>query len=250
MEESIPLPKRGDAEPVATKRGLPCSPRRERRSGGSLRRSSRGTMGRELYRYCPARSGATLTTPRTPFKTLMDRVLRALPGEGRTIHLRPWLFRVARNESLSLIRNRANTVELTDAAMPSAHRSARPCLARLRMRLMDSFRATRKAKAAGGSSALRPEELEVLDPSCFEGVLGVVGVAEDRAAIAVELLTVLRRSLQRPPIALCRAPNKATRCVDALTPPRLGRDIDSSIRGHYRQLQSIRGSFSAAEATY
>ncbi len=117
MEESIPLPKRGDVSPL-------------RQSEGRLvRRAAKGDPAafaeiferhsQELYRYCRAILGDP-DDAQDALQNTMDRVLRALPGEGRTIYLRPWLFRVARNESLSLIRNRADTVELTDAAMPAA----------------------------------------------------------------------------------------------------------------------------------
>ena len=75
--------------------------------------------GQELYRYCRAILGDP-DDAQDALQNTMDRVLRALPGERRTIHLRPWLFRVARNESLTLIRNRDDTVELTDASVPAA----------------------------------------------------------------------------------------------------------------------------------
>ena len=117
MEESIPLPKRGDVSPL-------------RQSESRLaRRAAKGDPAafaeiferhsQELYRYCRAILGDP-DDAQDALQNTMHRVLRALPGEGRTIHLRPWLFRVARNESLSLIRNRADTVELTDAAVPPA----------------------------------------------------------------------------------------------------------------------------------
>ncbi len=36
----------------------------------------------------------------------MSKALQALPGEEREIELRPWLFRVAHNESISIMRER------------------------------------------------------------------------------------------------------------------------------------------------
>ncbi|HYH62579.1 MAG TPA: RNA polymerase sigma factor [Solirubrobacterales bacterium] len=116
MEESIPLPKRGGVSPL-------------RQSEARLaRRAAKGDQAafaeiferhaQELYRYCRAILGNP-DDAQDALQNTMDRVLRALPGEGRTIHLRPWLFRVARNESISLIRNRADTVELTEASVPA-----------------------------------------------------------------------------------------------------------------------------------
>ena len=59
----------------------------------------------ELYRYC-------LSILRNPadaedaLQSAMAKALRALPGEEREMQLRPWLFRVAHNEAISLLRAR------------------------------------------------------------------------------------------------------------------------------------------------
>ncbi len=74
--------------------------------------------GQDLYRYCRAILGDP-TDAQDALQNTMTRVLRALPGEQRTINLRPWLYRVARNESLTLIREREQTVELTDERSPT-----------------------------------------------------------------------------------------------------------------------------------
>jgi len=116
MEESRPLPERGHVSPL-------------RQSEARLvRRAAKGEQkafaeiferhGQELYRYCRAILGNP-DDAQDALQNTMDRILRALPGEKRTIQLRPWLFRVARNESLTLIRNRDQTVELTDASAPA-----------------------------------------------------------------------------------------------------------------------------------
>ena len=56
----------------------------------------------ELYRYCLAivrdREDAE-----DALQATMAAALRSLPGEEREIALRPWLFRVAHNESISLL---------------------------------------------------------------------------------------------------------------------------------------------------
>jgi RNA polymerase sigma factor (sigma-70 family) len=59
----------------------------------------------ELYRYCRA----ILNDPddaEDALQATMVKALRALPGEEREIALKPWLFRIAHNEAISLIRAR------------------------------------------------------------------------------------------------------------------------------------------------
>ncbi|MBA2764830.1 MAG: sigma-70 family RNA polymerase sigma factor, partial [Thermoleophilaceae bacterium] len=59
-----------------------------------------------LYRYC-------LSILRDPedaadvLQTVMARALKALDGEQRAIDLKPWLYRIAHNESIGLIRTRS-----------------------------------------------------------------------------------------------------------------------------------------------
>src|SRR5919197_862483 len=50
----------------------------------------------------------------------MASALRALPGEGREIALRPWLYRVAHNEAISILRQQAHV----DSARVSEHQFA------------------------------------------------------------------------------------------------------------------------------
>lgn len=76
----------------------------------------------QLYRYCRA----ILSDPdeaQDALQNAMASALRALPGEEREIALRPWLYRVAHNEAISIARRRmepaASPEELVDA-IPSA----------------------------------------------------------------------------------------------------------------------------------
>ena len=60
----------------------------------------------ELYRYCLA----ILRRPvdaEDALQSTMSKALQALPGEHREIDLRPWLYRVAHNESISILRARS-----------------------------------------------------------------------------------------------------------------------------------------------
>ena len=67
----------------------------------------------ELYRYCLAivrdREDAE-----DALQATMAAALRSLPGEERDIPLRPWLYRVAHNESVSLLRARTQAAEAED----------------------------------------------------------------------------------------------------------------------------------------
>lgn len=64
-----------------------------------------------LYRYCLAIVG-TPEDAQDALQNTMIKVLRALPGEERQIELKPWLYRIAHNESIDLLRRRRETREL------------------------------------------------------------------------------------------------------------------------------------------
>src|SRR3954447_9943480 len=64
-----------------------------------------------LYRYCLAIIGDSQDA-QDALQNTMLKVLRALPGEAREIKLKPWLYRIAHNESIDLLRRRRDTREL------------------------------------------------------------------------------------------------------------------------------------------
>jgi RNA polymerase sigma factor (sigma-70 family) len=66
---------------------------------------------RPLYRYCLAIVGDSQDA-QDALQNTMIKVLRALPGEEREIKLKPWLYRIAHNESVDLLRRRRDTSEL------------------------------------------------------------------------------------------------------------------------------------------
>ena len=84
------------------------------------RRAKRGDRGafeeifrrhhQELYRYCLAIVGDRHDAE-DALQATMAAALRSLPGEERDIDIRPWLFRVAHNESISMLRRRRATAE-------------------------------------------------------------------------------------------------------------------------------------------
>jgi RNA polymerase sigma factor (sigma-70 family) len=64
-----------------------------------------------LYRFCLAIVGNP-EDAQDALQNTMVKVLRALPGEERKIDLKPWLYRIAHNESIDLLRRRRETAEL------------------------------------------------------------------------------------------------------------------------------------------
>lgn len=59
----------------------------------------------DLYRYCLAILGNPEDAQDALQNTMLS-ALRALPGERREIELKPWLYRIAHNESIDLVRRR------------------------------------------------------------------------------------------------------------------------------------------------
>jgi RNA polymerase sigma factor (sigma-70 family) len=71
-----------------------------------------------LYRFCLS----ILSHPEDAQEALqntMVKALRSLPGETREIKLKPWLYRVAHNESIDLLRRRREGSELEDQRLDS-----------------------------------------------------------------------------------------------------------------------------------
>ncbi|HEX8688763.1 MAG TPA: RNA polymerase sigma factor [Solirubrobacterales bacterium] len=65
----------------------------------------------DLYRYCMATVGNPQDA-QDALQNTMVKAMQALPGEQREIKLKPWLYRVARNESIETLRKRRDGVEL------------------------------------------------------------------------------------------------------------------------------------------
>src|SRR4051794_23163580 len=67
-----------------------------------------------LYRYCRSILRHEQDA-QDALQSTMARALSALQDERREIELRPWLFRIAHNEAISILRRRRVTAELDDA---------------------------------------------------------------------------------------------------------------------------------------
>ncbi|WP_411277094.1 sigma-70 family RNA polymerase sigma factor [Gaiella sp.] len=76
-----------------------------------------------LHRYCQSIVGNSHDAADALQNTML-KALRALPGETRTIALKPWLYRIAHNEAISLMRARRPDSALdaaTELGGPAAH---------------------------------------------------------------------------------------------------------------------------------
>jgi RNA polymerase sigma factor (sigma-70 family) len=87
----------------------------------------------KLYRYCRSilRNDEDA---RDALQNTMLKALGALPGEERTIELKPWLYRIAHNESMSVVRKRTSAEELDEASMPTTAGADRVAADRERLR--------------------------------------------------------------------------------------------------------------------
>jgi RNA polymerase sigma factor (sigma-70 family) len=65
----------------------------------------------DLYRYCVAIVGDSQDA-HDALQNTMVKVMRALPGESRQIRLKPWLYRIAHNEAIEVLRHRAPAEQL------------------------------------------------------------------------------------------------------------------------------------------
>jgi RNA polymerase sigma factor (sigma-70 family) len=91
----------------------------------------------DLYRFCLALLGNPQDA-QDALQNTMVKVLRALPGEERRIQLKPWLYRIARNEAIETMRARRDSVEIEaeGVASPSDLEIAETAQARERLRML------------------------------------------------------------------------------------------------------------------
>ncbi len=93
-----------------------------------------------LYRFCLAIVGNP-DDAQEALQNTMAKVLRALPGEEREIELKPWLYRIAHNESIDLLRRRRETHELDVEQVAPGYGLAEDVATRERLRgLLDDLR--------------------------------------------------------------------------------------------------------------
>jgi RNA polymerase sigma factor (sigma-70 family) len=161
-----------------------------RRAAGGEERAFAAIFDRyhqPLYRYCLAIVGDSQDA-QDALQNTMLKVLRALPGEGREIKLKPWLYRIAHNESIDLLRRRRDTRELgaelvAPGPSPAEELSLRE---RLRRLLADLDELPERQRGV-----LVMRELAGLD---FDGIAGALGTSP---AVARQTLYEARLSLHQ-----------------------------------------------------
>jgi RNA polymerase sigma factor (sigma-70 family) len=108
--------------PTATARMPPFSER------GLMRAAARGERRafeqiyrryhQQLYRYCYAILRRE-SDAEDALQATMAAALRSLPGEKREVSLRSWLYRVAHNEAITLLRGRSKQADPEQAPEPA-----------------------------------------------------------------------------------------------------------------------------------
>jgi RNA polymerase sigma factor (sigma-70 family) len=107
-----------------------------RRAAGGSKRALAAVFERyhqDLYRYCAAILGNP-EDAQDAVQNTMVKVLRALPGEKRELKLKPWLYRIAHNEAVDLIRARAATDPIDAEALAGSGGPADEVETRRRLR--------------------------------------------------------------------------------------------------------------------
>ena len=92
----------------------------------------------DLFRYCAALLGNSEDAA-DALQNTMVKVLGALPGERRHVHLKPWLYRIAHNESVELLRKRREVDAIDPEALAGTHgpESSAETRERLRQLIVD-----------------------------------------------------------------------------------------------------------------
>lgn len=161
-----------------------------RRAAGGEERAFAAIFGRyhqPLYRYCLAIVGDSQDA-QDALQNTMLKVLRALPGEAREIKLKPWLYRIAHNESIDLLRRRRDTRELGPELVAPEPPLAEELAVRERLRSLLSDLDELPERQRG---ALVMRELAGLD---FDGIASALGTS---SAVARQTLYEARLGLQQ-----------------------------------------------------
>jgi RNA polymerase sigma factor (sigma-70 family) len=141
----------------------------------------------DLYRFCLAILGNPADA-QDALQNTMVKVLRALPGEQRRIELKPWLYRIAHNEAVELLRRRRPTEELDPEAVAGGGGLAEDAESRERLRRLIADLGQLPERQRG---ALVMRELGGLD---FEEIATALGTSP---ATARQTLYEARQSLRQ-----------------------------------------------------
>ncbi|HXR31277.1 MAG TPA: sigma-70 family RNA polymerase sigma factor [Solirubrobacterales bacterium] len=87
----------------------------------------------QLYRFCFSIVG-NAEDAQDALQNAMLKAVRALPGERRKIQLKPWLYRIAHNESIDLLRRRRDEARIDPELAASAAGPDQTAASRERLR--------------------------------------------------------------------------------------------------------------------
>jgi RNA polymerase sigma factor (sigma-70 family) len=140
-----------------------------------------------LYRFCLTIVGNP-EDAQDALQNTMIKVLRALPGEERRIDLKPWLYRIAHNESIDLLRRRRETRQLDVEQVAPGYGLAEDAATRERLRrlLVDLRELPERQR-----EVLVMREMSGLD---FDEIAVAI---ESSAAVARQTLYEARQSLHQ-----------------------------------------------------
>lgn len=140
-----------------------------------------------LYRFCLAIVGNP-EDAQDALQNTMVKVMRALPGEERKIELKPWLYRIAHNEAIDLLRRRRETRELDAEQAAPGYGLAEDAATRERLRrLLADLRELPERQR----ETLVMRELAGLE---FEEIGAALGTSD---AVARQTLYEARQSLRQ-----------------------------------------------------
>ena len=186
-----------------------------------------------LYRFCLAIVGNPQDA-QGALQNTMVKMLRALPGEKRSIALKPWLYRIAHNESIDLLRRRRPEVSLEASEPKVGEELAVKVAARQRLRQL-----------IADLDALPERQRETLLMREAAGLsFDEIGVAlETSAAVARQTLYEARLGLRQMDAGRemeCEAVTKALSNGDGRV--RRRRDVRAHLRdcGHCRAFAALR----------
>jgi len=161
-----------------------------RRASGGDERAFAAIFSRyhqPLYRFCLAIVGNP-EDAQDALQNTMVKVMRALPGEERTIELKPWLYRIAHNEAIDLLRRRRETRQLDAEQAAPGYGLAEDAATRERLRrLLADLRELPERQR----ETLVMRELAGLE---FEEIGAALGTSD---AVARQTLYEARQSLRQ-----------------------------------------------------
>jgi RNA polymerase sigma factor (sigma-70 family) len=176
----------------------------------------------QLYRYCLAILGDRQDAEDALQETMV-KVIRALPGERREIALKPWLYRIAHNESIDLLRRRRRNIPLEESDPAVGEALAEQVEKRQRLRQLIADVGALPERQRG---ALLMRETGGLD---FEEIAAALGTS---SAVARQTLYEARLGLREMDAGRameCAAVTKAISDGDGRV--RRRRDLRAHLRG-------------------